>query len=88
MDHQFLAMTKQRVIVLVLADGKRDFTPTGEAKTVVGCEVCNMGLDEALELPNCMGMPLEEMLTLGQEEGPQADEEGTQEAGGCSSQSG
>jgi hypothetical protein len=45
MDHQFLAMTKQRVIVLVLADGKRDFTPTGEAKTVVGCEVCNMGLD-------------------------------------------
>lgn len=63
MEHQFQAITMEDLDVVPDPEDDRQVValPKGEKDERVGCKVCYMPLDEALELP-CPGRPLESML--------------------------
>lgn len=64
-SHNFILLTRTPIVVIAVdTEGKPVFVddPERDTEEVIGCNDCDMGLDEARELPNCMGMSLEQMM--------------------------
>lgn len=66
MQHKFYQMTKQYVDVIVPHPSEGPLAEpvvmlVGDPVSLIGCEVCDMGLEEAMSLP-CPGISIEDML--------------------------
>lgn len=64
-NHNFVLLTRTPIVMVAVGpDGAPVWVddPTREPEEVIGCHDCDMGAEEALELPNCAGMSLEKMM--------------------------